>query len=176
METPIAQMEPGYTVAFEGMDLPSKFLSFILSVVEPGWRKRKWKPWHLATASKKVKAGTQLSTGEITDEDGWLLIEGIPSGTGEYFHSMKELETSTKVYKWLDNPPSPQRIKEFKDIYLGFPYGVFSYFGGFFCGFAAVMRFSNLWMGIPLFTFLLTVEENRKKKNKYITAIGSHSL
>jgi hypothetical protein len=132
METPIVQMEPGYTVAFKGTGFSFRVLSFVLSVVEPKWRKRKWKPWHLATASRKVKAGTRLSTGERTTEDGWLLIEAASPETGEYFHSMRELENMTKAYKWLDNPPSPRRIKQFKDIYLGYPYGVLSYFGVIF--------------------------------------------
>lgn len=129
MEIPISEMESGYTVAFKGTGFLFRVLSFILDVIEPKWRKRKWKPWHLATASKKVKAGTRLYTGEKTAEDGWLLIEAIAPVTGEYFHSMRELEEKTRTYKWLDKPPSPLRVKQFKNIYLGFPYGVLSYVG-----------------------------------------------
>ena len=129
MEIPISEMEPGYTIAFKGNGFLFRVLSFILNVVEPKWRKRKWKPWHLATASKKVKAGTRLSTGEKTIEDSWLLIEAIAPVTGEYFHSIRELEEKTRAYKWLDKPPSPPRVKQFKNIYLGFPYGVLSYVG-----------------------------------------------
>lgn len=129
METPISQMEPGYTVAFKGNGFMFNLLSRILGVAEPGWRKRKWKPWHLAAASKKIKAGDQLPDGETASEDGWLLIEAAAPETGEYFHSMSELEAETKAYKWLEKPPSLQRMKQFKDIYLGFPYGVLSYVG-----------------------------------------------
>ncbi len=121
MEIPISEMESGYTVAFKGNGFLFRVLSFILDVIEPKWRKRKWKPWHLATASKKVKAGTRLYTGEKTAEDGWLLIEAIAPVTGEYFHSMRELEEKTRAYKWLDKPPSPLRVMQFKNIYLGFP-------------------------------------------------------
>ena len=129
MEIPISEMESGYTVAFKGNGFLFRVLSFILDVIEPKWRKRKWKPWHLAIASKKIKAGTRLSTGEKTIEDGWLLIEAIAPVTGEYFHSMRELEEKTRAYEWLDKPPSPLRVKQFKNIYLGFPYGVLSYVG-----------------------------------------------
>jgi len=121
METPVSQMEPGYTVAFKRNGFMFNLLSRILGVVEPGWRKRKWKPWHLATASKKVKAGDQLRDGETAKEDGWLLIEAASPATGECFHSISELEAETKAYKWLEKPPSLQRMEQFKDIYLGFP-------------------------------------------------------
>jgi len=129
MEVSISQMEPGYTVAFKGTGVTFRVLSFILSIAEPKWRKRKWKPWHLATASEKIEAGTQLPNGETTNEDGWLLIEAVEPSTGEYFHSTKELETKTKAYKWLSTPPSLERMEQFKEVYLGYPYGVLSYIG-----------------------------------------------
>ena len=129
METPISEMEPGYTVAFRGTGFAFKCLSCVLGIIEPGWRKRKWKPWHLAAASRKIKAGDQLPDKETASEDGWMLIEAVSPETGECFHSMSELEAETKAYRWLEKPPDRERIEQFKNIYLGFPYGVLSYFG-----------------------------------------------
>ncbi|MFC2070213.1 hypothetical protein ACFLTB_03450 [Chloroflexota bacterium] len=129
MKTEISEMKPGYTVAFKGNGVLFKTMSCILSTVEPGWRKRKWKPWHLATASKKVKAGTKLENGQVAPEDGWMLIEAIAPETGEYYHTVAELEAKTQAYRWLEKPPSAQRIRQFKHIYLGYPYGFFSYIG-----------------------------------------------
>lgn len=120
MEIPIVQMESGYTVAFKGTGFLFTVLSFILGVAEPKWRKRKWKPWHLATASKKVRKD---------GEEGWLLIEALTPVVDERFHSLEELISVAKSYKWLDKPPSRYKIGQFKKIYLGFPYDATAYIG-----------------------------------------------
>ena len=106
----------GDIIAFRGKGPIFTVLSGILALFEKGWRKRNWKPWHLAVASRKVRGG-------------WMLIEAVVGGVQDLFHSTEELEQSTRAYHWLDKPPSRKKIEEFKSLYLGYPYDASAYIG-----------------------------------------------
>ena len=88
----------------------------MLGLFEPSWRKREWKPWHLAIAIAPAKGG-------------WVLVEAVTGGVQEKFHTYEELWRDARSYRWLDKPPSRRKVKEFKSLHLGYPYDITAYFG-----------------------------------------------
>lgn len=60
------------------------------------------------------------------------MIEAVAPTVDDRFHSLEELLSVAKSHKWLDKPPSRQKIEQFKRIHLGFPYDVTAYMGVIF--------------------------------------------
>ncbi len=134
MEIPIAELKRGDIIAFKGRGVCFTMLSALISALVPEWRKREWKPWHLAVAYRQ----------STTLRNYWILIEALAGGVQEKNHSIKELQENARVYRYLSDAPSTKAISDFKQIYLGFRYDAGAYLGTMITYFLAKL---HLWHG-----------------------------
>jgi len=118
MRIPISALRPGDPILDKGKGPIFIILSFILGLFDKNWRQRKWKPWHMKTAIRKVK-------------DGWFVIEALAGGVQGNLYTLEELTANSRAYRWCDEPSRAQ-IKAFKEKYVGYPYDVTAYFGTVF--------------------------------------------
>lgn len=109
------KVKVGDIIAFKGQGVVFILLSFLLGIFEPKWRRRKFKPWHLAIASQPAN-------------HGWYIIEAVAGGVREHFLTNQQLAEASS-YTWLNEPPTNEELERFRTLYLGRPYDVTAYFG-----------------------------------------------
>ena len=106
-------MKRGYIICFKGTGFTFHVLSFLLGLFDKEWRKRSWKPWHLAILYSIERTRT-------------VIIESTAGGVRFNILSGKE-GVDWKSYQWLDKAPTGQQMHEWAVKYLGQPYDCIGY-------------------------------------------------
>ena len=110
IETP----ELGALVLVKGEGLTFRIISGLLSLLNPSWRKRKWKPWH-----------TFFICGH-DDSRGWLICEAL--GEGVCVHPLANYTSKEyRMYRWFDSPRDQNKITDFVASHLGQKYDILVY-------------------------------------------------
>lgn len=111
-------MKRGDIVVFRGKGIVFQILSFMLGLIDSSWRKRKWKPWHMAicTTRNKRKGATRI-------------IEAVEPKVRERILYDNE---DYRAYTWLDKEPSEMAIYRWMQPYISKPYDKDAYAGTIF--------------------------------------------
>ena len=116
MEVSYDHLQPGDIVAFKGEGITFKVLSSVLSLVEPSWRRRKWKPWHVAVVMYLPNPTTLVTFEAVGGEGNQLVV----------YDDIKYL-SDTKFYRFLPEVPSEELREGFVGLYQGWPYDNWAY-------------------------------------------------
>ena len=111
----IREADVGDGIAFKGGGFIFKFLSGWIGFEDKEWKERDWKPWHLAIVSERLA-------------DGLSILEAVEPKTREWSYTYEQLG-NCRAYRYLDKPPTPQKVQAFKNKYLGLPYDKGAYVG-----------------------------------------------
>lgn len=107
-------IQAGDNVLWKGQGFIFNILSFILGLMFPEWRKRKWKPWHVGYVVKVYA-------------DGMIVVcEAIAKGIEYVTYSSIWDMGDYRIYYWLDNP-NPNKIKKYASQHIGLPYDSLAY-------------------------------------------------
>lgn len=113
----MSEIKVGSIIAWRGNGFLFIVLSFILSLVDPAWRRRRWKPWHLSFVIKKLA------------DDDWLICEA----TWPRVRTMP-LSVLDQIYKgdfrvidWFGKPVSQGKVSTFVKERIGAKYDALVY-------------------------------------------------
>jgi hypothetical protein len=109
------QLLPGDTLLFKGNGPVFKFFSFLLSIFDSDWRKRAWKPWHMAIAWDKAYSG-------------WYVLEATDKGVETNYYKEIDLRHNCRAYHWLDGLVTKEERQRFLDEHINKRYDVAFYF------------------------------------------------
>ena len=104
---------PGDIVLFKGHGFVFNIFSKLLSLLDPGWRKLKWKPWHMGIVWGRF-------------ENDLLVAEGYSPISRLHYYSTEEL-AECRYYRRIENIDWIKAQKFLRD-YLGKRYDVQVYF------------------------------------------------
>lgn len=115
MKITYEELRHGDIILFKGSGPVFWFFSLLLCLLEPGWRKLNWRPWHMAVAWDKT--GT-----------GWQCFEGYAPVSRLHTYTEAELRGRCRFYRRLDPEPSYLDSQTFLINHVGKPYDVAVYF------------------------------------------------
>ncbi len=105
-------IEIGTLVLFEGSGPLFKILSGALSIFDSDWRKVNPKYWHVGFISR------------YDPVRGWMICESLAGGIQE---NPVNIYKGAHYFKWFDNPPDPDKVKNYIDCHLKLPYDALAY-------------------------------------------------
>lgn len=108
MRIDIKDIRPGDIVLFKGNGFLFTMLSFILSMLDKEWRLLKWKPWHVGFIAYQ-------------DNSEWMICESLAGGITVNPLSKYDPD-KYRIYRWLDETPFIEHVKEYVKDHLGCPY------------------------------------------------------
>ena len=111
----MTDIKVGDIICFKGKGPVFTILSFLLSLCDSGWRKLKWKPWHMSILWQIDTLGCWI----LEATAPWVIIN-------HYF--WEDLKSKTRFYHWLDKEPTRAEMDKFYNGHYEKAYDVVIYF------------------------------------------------
>jgi hypothetical protein len=104
-------------ICWKGNGILFRVLSFLLGLFDSRWRKRAFKPWHMA-----------IVCGRYADGD-WKIFEATSPRCRVLPLSVLDnlYKRPYKIYHWFDNPPSIYDVEQFVNDRVGAKYDALVY-------------------------------------------------
>ncbi len=115
MNRQITTPELGALVLVKGEGFAFHSISFLLSLVNPSWRRRDWKPWHTLFISGQNRYGS------------WQVCEALAPGIVVNPLSNYDGE-DYRMYRWFDSQLDQAKVNLYVSTHLGRAYDVAQYF------------------------------------------------